>query len=672
MEYRPLNITPLSTEEVRTLVRPTGNHFLPDRVAQGLAERGFFIDTPVILETAEDIAGLVASLREWIEEEGIEVSSIGTDLESSLTPRELGRLRSMAILLAYRALGQNFAEGDGTAALGSIEEGLQYAGAIDDPRPALFLYGILGYLYSRMRRIAEAEEAYATGLRAAERDGTDPLMELAIAGGYTAFLVTYHRLDQAEELIDRMIDRGRETLSPYDQGAALLPLLLNKGRLYALRDEKGKAITIMQEGVDLARPDHFGHHLVPILLTHLGLTYRSLGDFEESIRYCTEAIERAELNDQVENIAWGHVHLSDSYVRLRDFEAAERTLRIAETYASKERGGQFSDYLDRSWAYLCRSITQYDRALEHCNRIIERTASIPTPMKVSAYQVMAEISAEIGNLENAEKHYRSALEVAREMGEGERPIPMELGLTSILIRRERYREGLELLEPLLEDLRQREGADEPLGYGLTLRAEIAEATGQYREALLFAREGCNHRRIALTEQSALSLQNVRVLAEVNALKREAEIERLQRKEAERTLAESLATFEEGRHTLASVETRLRETIRLLDRSRALEVVATLREALDNIDASSSGRTDTSLHYLQTLDRAFFERLRERHPDLTRKQEHFCGLIRSGLSSREIASALGITNEGVRSQRKRLRKRLDISPQENLESVILAI
>ena len=65
-------------------------------------------------------------------------------------------------------------------------------------------------------------------------------------------------------------------------------------------------------------------------------------------------------------------------------------------------------------------------------------------------------------------------------------------------------------------------------------------------------------------------------------------------------------------------------------------------------------------------------LRASYPDLTPKQERLCGLIRAGLSSREISTLMDLEAEGLKAQRKRLRKRLNLQPDERLEMVLAGV
>lgn len=67
---------------------------------------------------------------------------------------------------------------------------------------------------------------------------------------------------------------------------------------------------------------------------------------------------------------------------------------------------------------------------------------------------------------------------------------------------------------------------------------------------------------------------------------------------------------------------------------------------------------------------FFKRLKEEHPQLTPSDLRLCAYLRMNLSSKEIAPLLNISVRGVEERRYRLRKRLDLSTDQNLTELIM--
>ncbi|MDR1369086.1 MAG: hypothetical protein LBJ72_03000 [Dysgonamonadaceae bacterium] len=67
---------------------------------------------------------------------------------------------------------------------------------------------------------------------------------------------------------------------------------------------------------------------------------------------------------------------------------------------------------------------------------------------------------------------------------------------------------------------------------------------------------------------------------------------------------------------------------------------------------------------------FFKHLKEQYPDLTSNDLKLCACLKLNLSSKDIASLLNISLRGVENNRYRLRKKLKISPEQNLNEFFL--
>lgn len=67
---------------------------------------------------------------------------------------------------------------------------------------------------------------------------------------------------------------------------------------------------------------------------------------------------------------------------------------------------------------------------------------------------------------------------------------------------------------------------------------------------------------------------------------------------------------------------------------------------------------------------FFKRLKSDYPDLTSGDLQLAAFLRMNLSSKEIAPILNISLRGVENKRYRLRKKMNLSPEENLTSHLI--
>lgn len=70
-----------------------------------------------------------------------------------------------------------------------------------------------------------------------------------------------------------------------------------------------------------------------------------------------------------------------------------------------------------------------------------------------------------------------------------------------------------------------------------------------------------------------------------------------------------------------------------------------------------------------VHKIFFEKLKTKHPELSKSETKFCAYLRIHLSSSQISSFLNVTNEAIKKTRYRIRKKLKLSPKDSLENYI---
>jgi len=73
---------------------------------------------------------------------------------------------------------------------------------------------------------------------------------------------------------------------------------------------------------------------------------------------------------------------------------------------------------------------------------------------------------------------------------------------------------------------------------------------------------------------------------------------------------------------------------------------------------------------QAVHPHFQSNLLENHPELTPNDLKLCAFIRMGMSSKDIASVLYITPDSIKVARSRLRKKLALTTDQNLEGFLL--
>jgi hypothetical protein len=95
---------------------------------------------------------------------------------------------------------------------------------------------------------------------------------------------------------------------------------------------------------------------------------------------------------------------------------------------------------------------------------------------------------------------------------------------------------------------------------------------------------------------------------------------------------------------------------------------------NKIDENISSRDDRQI-FENNFERAheqFFQKMKNKYPDLTSSDLQLCAYLRMNLSSKEIAPLLGISIRGVENHRYKLRKKLNLQPEDSLTDVMLSV
>ena len=66
---------------------------------------------------------------------------------------------------------------------------------------------------------------------------------------------------------------------------------------------------------------------------------------------------------------------------------------------------------------------------------------------------------------------------------------------------------------------------------------------------------------------------------------------------------------------------------------------------------------------------FLKRLREQHPNLSTNDHKLCAYLRMNLTTKEIAPLMNISIRGVEASRYRLRKKMNLSNDANLNELM---
>lgn len=99
-----------------------------------------------------------------------------------------------------------------------------------------------------------------------------------------------------------------------------------------------------------------------------------------------------------------------------------------------------------------------------------------------------------------------------------------------------------------------------------------------------------------------------------------------------------------------------------------------REIVERIDRNVASMDDWKVFefHFEKAHEKFLQKLMSKYPQLTHGDLRLCAYLRMNLTSKEIAPLLRISVRGVENHRYKLRKKLNLPPEENLTDFILGI
>ncbi len=92
----------------------------------------------------------------------------------------------------------------------------------------------------------------------------------------------------------------------------------------------------------------------------------------------------------------------------------------------------------------------------------------------------------------------------------------------------------------------------------------------------------------------------------------------------------------------------------------------------NIDINNDTNWEQFRLYFEDVHKGFNTKVKQTYPEISNNDLRLMSLLKMNLTSKEIASILNISNEGVKKARYRLRKKLNLQSINSLEDTIMAI
>lgn len=152
----------------------------------------------------------------------------------------------------------------------------------------------------------------------------------------------------------------------------------------------------------------------------------------------------------------------------------------------------------------------------------------------------------------------------------------------------------------------------------------------------------------------------RILQEKQRLRFQKQNEILELKNKE--LTESALRLIEKDEFISSIKKKLANQEDNID-------VGVIKRMLKSIEGSPGSNWREFEARFTTINQSFYNELKSKYPNLSQTDQKICALVKLNFPSKDMAKLLGISVESVHTSRYRLRKKLNLDRNDNLEEFI---
>ncbi len=450
--------------------------------------------------------------------------------------------------------------------------------------------------------------------------------------------------DRALEIYNRQL--AREDLSIEERGFFLLDICsAHRGR-GAIKEALETALELRElwkqsreHRLNMARAEH-----------NVGNLYGEMGKWEESLSHIEAALELYRQLGDINGQARVHNGIGVYFFMSSAYEIAIESYTASEQLYVSLGNQQRALSVRGNIAFCYYELGRYSEAIQLMNTVAEgyrELGDLHNFTRASVNLALILLGADIPAAEQVvmREEIQPHLDVIMQGAQA-------LVLATAARERGEYDKSVELARKTLMMCEQtgydqyRQQALELLAYGLRQQGDAEGAYDYQLRAYEHARD--QHRRQIEAQRRALTLKLERERIEHERVLLRAEVEQKQKEITATTLK-----LVERSQLMGLVTQRLRDLrARVSDKNKSL-----VSQTLALIESQTGNVWEAFEQSLDELTNQFFQVLAERHPDLSPTEQRIAGLLRAGMSTKEIALAMHVSTRTVETHRYRLRKKL---------------
>lgn len=412
--------------------------------------------------------------------------------------------------------------------------------------------------------------------------------------------------------------------------------------LMALEAREGnfeKAIEYGLEALSIFKKNN-DEFYASLCLYGIGECYLNLKDYREARTYLTQSIDIAIKLNAVDIEASAKEQLGNLFIETKSYNSGIKLL--LESIEIKKKSNYSSSLLLslNSVGKAYNAIEQPYKAIKYSSEVIKIADSIKSPeLLSSAFEIRSEAYKFLGDFERALNDYLVFNKIQDSLYNEAKSLQINTLRTEF--DTERKEKELAIEKGKVEILEK-------------------EAYINYQQRLLLG-GGLGLSLVAL----GFGFYGFRQKAKKSKLEQEkVETELAFKKKELTTHALHLAKKNE---VLESVKLKAEALKEKGGASGYQELIKTI-----NFDQQDDKNWESFTQYFEQVHKDFAINVKKKYPEVTKNELRFMALMKMSMSSKEIATILNISPDGIKKARQRLRKKMQLSPQDSLEHTVLGI
>ncbi|MCF8302660.1 MAG: tetratricopeptide repeat protein [Bacteroidales bacterium] len=505
------------------------------------------------------------------------------------------------------------------------------------------------------------------------------------------------KIKRSLEYLNKALDIGKE-----EDNARLRFLAINNiGLCYYISSEYAKALDHYLKAFQIAIRDLPAKYEQTIL-NNIAIVYNADGKKEKALHFFKKAYESAIDLKMFKKAAHYGINLATLYNDLGKYDTARNMLESAMKYT--EPGSDNYYYARVSLAESYEFAGNLEKARKILRQMVDKDTDLSGDVSVFAHNRLAKVLHQMGHYEDAEKIALKGASIAKSINDINSQYDAYDLLSQISKKRNDYKKAFAYLQKTRE-------LSDTLQY-LKNQEKLSELQGKFELSKYeYELEAAEEKYASLQKFNTIMIISVILIAilaiytvRVRWINMRQKNSLLQKKEdisaleLEKSQAQQMALEQElkrNEERSALNEKLLREEIEMKNReisSKALINATkndTIHQVIDQIEQLDQKEdqniralkrelkgtiniekdwNDFVVHFEQ-IHEGFFQRLQDQHPNLNNNDLRLVAYLRINLGSKEIARLLNITPASYRKRKMRLKEKMGLERDENVEKYI---